>query len=298
LPSRLAALALFPPLVLVSACDDDRPAVVVECERLAGGELARARNVSVRRGTRVDAERVFDGEVAGCDDEAAAAALALALSARATLPRELQPGRFNVHLDPELPPDQAPLRVVEAHVGSRSLFVDSHALDSLDRTIVLHELAHLATAGARPSRRRGKRLFQAIDEAVADFIAASASGSPRVGASDGEARDLSSPPVVEETEWALLGARREGSFEPHRMGTGLAAALYASEPLPGPLVVDVRRALSDRTPYPRTDSLPTLLSALVARCPERSRDVLTDALAAWLPDTLFPESLYEREQDR
>jgi hypothetical protein len=179
-------------------------------------------------------ERLSCGELAPAD--------AAALSAVETRLRALPPAAREVVGPFRLRMWRAPgARVGEPHVAAATgdLIVDPRSPAVADLTIWLHELAHVAIHAPLRAERRGggreaaplwrERLQAAIEEGVADYFAACAGSTTRLGAIDGrEPRDLAEAPVDEPASaaaWETLpfpGA----DFEPHRLGASLASLAF------------------------------------------------------------------------
>ena len=155
----------------------------------------------------------------------------------------------------------------------------------LDRDVWLHEIGHLVAHGPRPEAETARRLARAIDEAVADYYAATLTGSPVVGTGASEARDLSDAPALRDEAWALLGLPR---FDPYPFGWALAGIWWRMDPFAGALLEDLLSCLSSavfagrRTPR-------DVVHALAERCPARSRARIARSLAEWIPSELLEE---------
>ncbi len=256
------------------------------CEALGDGTLERGA-LKVRVGSRVEPQSVAPGPVGRCDGSAAAQrAFIEAHAALAALPARLAPARLDVHVVAQR---DAP-RLVEFHSGSRALLV-AHQAGPLPRAVWVHEIGHVSAAGPRPDGRVGRRLLAVVDEAFADYYAAIVTGSPRVAGGRGEVRDLDRQPAIEIAHWAAL-ALAPASFDPHLLGHGLAAALYAVESRGDDLLRQLRRALSSPEPYASVPDTPAaILAELVRRMPTDGRDGLRRALIAWAPAELIPDTL-------
>jgi hypothetical protein len=195
------------------------------------------------------------------------------------VPTRLAPERVVLDWEPSVAPGVPRVRGIEFHTQSGSLLLSSSAPD-LSREAWLHELGHVRMQGARPRTPLARRLLQAIEEGFADYYAAAVAGTPRVAA-EGEARDLSQPPRTDETDWMRLTLE---SFEPHRLGWALASELYRREARAGALLEDAVACLDGPSPLDRLpESAAAAVRGLLAECPERSRDSLSQALGAWLP---------------
>jgi hypothetical protein len=180
-------------------------------------------------------------------------------------------------------------RRVELHAQSRALLV-ADGDRGLSRSVWLHELGHVSAAGARPEGRVGRRLLAAVDEAFADYYAAVLGASPRVG-DGGEARDLERPPPATVTAWAELALAVTG-YDPHRLGHGLAARLWAAEPMRHELLRDLQTALASERRYDGVPDTPAaLLEELSLRVPARSRARFERAIAGWAPHEIVPDRM-------
>lgn len=176
----------------------------------------------------------------------------------------------------------ARVRGIEFDTQRRSLVLSAEA-GQLSEELWLHELAHVRMQGARPSAPLAKRLLSALEEGVADYYAAAIAGTSKVGA-DGEVRDLAQPPRLDDTDWMRLAL---SSFEPHRLGWAFGAELYRSEARPGALLEDAVACFDGESALGAApDSTSAAVAALLAECPERSRDRLRRLLSDWLPSEI------------
>jgi hypothetical protein len=270
-------------LAAMAACD------APEAETTAcGGELAETDGVRILMGSEVIGERVRAGRVARCDGTAAVVLDALT-RARAQMPRAILARRptLDVHLDPSTG-HEPPILAVETHLETASLLVTGNAADTLDPSVWIHELAHVAAAGPRPSDMLGARLTEAIDEAVADYAASAVLGRTTIGSVEGAGRrDLAQAEPLEPDAFRALALPRHG-WEPHRFGLPLAAAFHRQQPEPGPLLTDLLVGLSRPAPWPERAGAAAVIRDLIDRTPESSRSAVADALSDWLPDELMP----------
>jgi hypothetical protein len=280
--SRHAAWLASALCLVFAGCRGHAPDMREVCAR------ARAFGVVVHAGSRVTSDGVAPGPAVACEQSLAAQRpLAAALE---RMPGPLRPAHVEVHLDPLLEPP-VPLRGVEVQRATGALLAGSAALPALAVEkgalgVWLHELAHVRAAGARPSAGIPKRLFAALEEGVADYLAATVGGSTRVGAHGLEQRELTAAPVLHASEWARLAL--PDAFEPHRFGWAFAAELHRSEPRAAALLEDSLIALASRAAWPDAANTPaTALSELLRRCPARSRAALDAALSRWIPRELY-----------
>ncbi len=157
-------------------------------------------------------------------------------------------------------------------------------------SVLLHELAHAAANGSRPNSLIAQRLVQAVDEAHADYFAASVLGTPRIGSEElGEVRDLSAEiprGAVELAQLALPG------FSPHEVAAPLACLLWQAQPDAGALLTDLTWALRSGRPW-RASTPGAVAQELVARCAERTQPLLQQILMSWLGPQLYPTAELE-----
>ncbi|MBE7486017.1 MAG: hypothetical protein HS104_39365 [Polyangiaceae bacterium] len=259
---------------LVGCADSDAPAA---CHRVAGGALS-ADGLSLRLGSRVAGASLHPGPVGRCDaGPAPAAAFLDAHAALLALPPELRPRQVDVHWMIA----RGAARRIEVHAESRSVLL-AGGNEPLSRTVWLHELGHVWAAGARPPGRLGRSVLAAVDEGFADYYAALVNRSPRVGGRD-ELRDLERPPPPAAAAWAELALAPEG-FDPHRLGHGLAASLWALEPANTGLLLDLHTGLASDATYTGVPDTPgAVIEELARRIPNRSRARFEQAVAAWAP---------------
>ena len=260
---------------LAAACRSAPSGEAVEaCARLAGGHLESDR-------VRVSEE----GRLPRCGDGAFATRTFIDVHrALDSVPVELgRPKQIDVRI--ERGRDE-----ISYDAEKGAIFVHPRAGDELVHSVWLHEIAHVIVRGGRPERDPGRRVMAAVEEGVADWLAASVSASPELGRvhASGAVRDLRSPPPRSSTDWALL-ALPGIEKDVHELGWQLAALLFRAEPTPGPLLNDVVRALADPAAFRGPSDTPGgALEAFVLRCPQRSRQRLRDVLVAWVPRELFP----------
>jgi hypothetical protein len=256
------------------------------CSELAGGDLESDR-------VRVSEE----GRLPRCGDDAFLTRAFLDVHrALDAIPLELgRPKHVDVRIEERLDG-------ISYDTEKGAILVHPGASDELVHSVWLHEIAHVIVRGGRPERDPGRRVMAAVEEGVADWMAASLSESPELGRvhagraargsgarKTGDAvRDLRFPPPRSTTDWAML-ALPGIEKDVHELGWQLAALLFRAEPAPGPLLSDVVRALSDPAAFAgRSDTPGGALEAFVLRCPQRSRQRLRDVLVAWVPRELFP----------
>jgi hypothetical protein len=259
----------FAVLALTCACENRSPVLCPPADRPPAG-------VELVVGSSLDGEELTPGEPLRCAGPWTA--LEAALDA---MPPELRPAFLAVHLDPRVR-DAAQIDRVEVHEASGALLLASGA--ALDHTVWFHELAHVSMRGPRPGNRIAERLLRAVEEGVADWVAATVAGSPLLGGVGG--RDLRQPPVTSTFAWAALALPRV-HFDPHELGWQLAAELWRARPAGDMLREDLVAALADPTPWPAEVTSPAdTLAHLLARCPARSRETLSGVLHAWSPAEL------------
>lgn len=186
-----------------------------------------------------------------------------------------------------LAPTHVSLRVIagrsriQAIPASGEILVSPDLVDS-ERSVWLHEIAHLVLAGARPKSTAARRLESAIEEGIADYYAAALTASPKLGDSRSGLRDLEKPPKLVPESWAELAF---SGFDPHRFGWAFAAELWRAEPAAGPLLTDLIAVLSSAA-LGRAESPRELILVLTDTCPDRSRAALVLAIRAWVPEEL------------
>jgi hypothetical protein len=249
-------------------------------------ERARAFGLSAYLGSSVGAERIEAGAALDCAAESDV--YRGAVSALERVPVPLLPPKLLLHVEPSFPDGGTRLSDLEVHRASGELLVTrayarTPAYDA--DSVWLHEVGHVLSLGARPRGELGRRLLSAVEEGFADYFASASAGSPRVGAEGREVRDLTAPPRIGASEWASLALA--GAFDAHRFGWQFAAELHRAEPLAGPLLEDVLRALASTEAWPTSAETPReAMRELVRRCPARSRERLDGAISRWLPREL------------
>lgn len=189
---------------------------IAACSTNIGDKECRATALGLQqRGVRL---------TGACEVEGSAVALRTLAEVLRDLPSEQTPGTLVVRIEPGRG-GRAPR--VEAY--SRVLVVDPSSAGARDRTVWLHELAHVHARGSNGTRDvTTQRLRDAIEEGFADYFAAAAARSTTVGAMYGRgARDLTERKPPDASAWAVLpfaGA----PFDEHDFGRALAATALAT----------------------------------------------------------------------
>lgn len=271
---RTAPLLFQASVYLVSFACSSRTsqALVDRCRALGDGALA-SREVSVHVGSIVGHGTLTAGRVPRCEDVPGATAVFIAATERvADLPSSLRVSRVAIHHVPRLPAGARPLIDLEMHRPTGALLAGSGPIVP---AIWFHELAHVRMRGTRPAAIVAGRIVDAAEEGVADYTAAAVTGSSQL-----PGRDLTAPPRALPDDWATLAS---GDFDPHRLGWQLAAALWASEPRPGPLLEDALACIAGAPEGSVGDRTGTALAAWLAGCPPRSRRAISEVICRWLP---------------
>ena len=269
-------------LIALSGCGRPDPEALAQCHETTGGELT-IDGIQLHTGSRVEGSVVTPGRVPRCEDDARAlSAFDAVRRARAQLPQELAPTAITLHFDPV---GARPLGV-EFHEPTGSLLAERHPRVALHETVWLHELVHVRSRGARPGALAARRLYRAIEEGTADYVAAVIAGSPQLGRNlaGSVARDLRSPPEKTTREWSMLGLP-QAPFDAHTLGWQLAAELYRRAPKSHAVATDLVAALARRDRMDQVQTPAQALAELQRRCPERSRATVTAAVRSWV----FPE---------
>ncbi len=232
------------------------------CKQLGDGKL-RGGGVSVH---------LASGAVPSCGDNAAATrAFVAAHEALASVRKELRPSPVLIRLSNRVD-------TIETDREQGAIQLAETPAKPVDRAAWLHELSHLATLGPRPNGIIGGRLADALDEGVADYYAAMALRSPKVGE-----RDLSQSPQSAGAAWDAL-PMPAAKFDPHPLGHAFAAALWKRGLEVGDLLVCMRAPAG----WGDSDAPRIVLGAWLAGCPQRSRATLRNALADGAPATMLP----------
>jgi hypothetical protein len=173
--------------------------------------------------------------------------------------------------------------VIEYHPRGRAILVGA-AGATASVEMWLHELAHARLAGARPKGALARRLIDAVEEGVADYLAASVAHNAVLG-TPARRRDLMHPPRVGPGEWASIEV---DGFDTQRMGWVLAAKFYELQPMGDSLLYDAVACLDGESEL-RTaaDSPAAAIAALLEACPVQGRPRLERILQGWLPPALF-----------
>jgi hypothetical protein len=199
-------------------------------------------------------------------------------------PDKLRPSSVVIHLDPALPPSAPAIDVIEVHRPSGSVLVSSRDVDQVQVSMWLHEFSHLRMLGARPAGKAGSQLIEAVEEAVADYYAATIQGSALLGSSARGQRDLNSVPLASHG-WEAL-AIDSLHFDPHEVGLGLSSRLWRLSKKPGLLLEDLITCMKEAR-FGEVDSPRLVLASWLAACPERSRERIDQQLREWIPSELY-----------
>jgi hypothetical protein len=206
-----------------------------------------------------------------------------ALRALRMLPFSLKPAPVVIDLGVLREPGVGAPDIVEYHPRARSILVGA-AGAAASVEMWLHELGHARMAGARPKGALARRLIDAVEEGVADYLAASVAHNAVLG-TPSRRRDLMHPPHVGPGEWATLAF---DGFDTRRMGWVLAAKLYELQPMGDSLLHDAVACLDgDSALATAGDSPAAAIAALLDACPEQGRPRLQRVLQGWLPPQLF-----------
>ncbi|MEM9193129.1 MAG: hypothetical protein AAGF12_28405, partial [Myxococcota bacterium] len=140
-------------------------------ELQAACEAADSVEVFVR--SRVRDDRVEAGPRASCTDPYVARLRSALGEAVADAPELAGDGPYRLHVGAVADP---PVRWIETHASGELLM--GRDLPTPPASVFIHELAHRRWKAGRPSDPFGDRLLHAIEEGVADYVAAVAVGSP------------------------------------------------------------------------------------------------------------------------
>jgi hypothetical protein len=209
--------------------------------------------------------------------------VAPALEALGMMPVPLKPSPVIIDLGLLRATGASAPDVIEYHPGGRAILVGA-AGASASVEMWLHELAHARMAGARPKGALARRLIDAVEEGVADYLAASIAHNALLG-TPSRRRDLMHPPRVGPGEWASLEV--EG-FDTRRMGWVLAAKFYELQPMGDSLLYDAVACLDGESELgTASDSPAAAIAALLEACPQQGRPRLARIFQSWLPPALL-----------
>lgn len=263
----------------LSACGRPDSEAIARCRATTSGELRNAA-VALHVGSRLTPESINPGSVPRCEDDARALdAFEAASRARNQLPAGLAPTTITLHLGPN---GVRPMGI-EFHEATGSLLVERNPAAAVDQTVWLHELTHVRSRGARPAALAARRVYRALEEGVADYVASVVAGTPGLGrdASGNVVRDLTSPPEKTTREWSLL-ALPKAPFDAHSLGWQLAAELHRRAPKSIAVAEDLVTALATSEPMQQVTTPAQALQELSRRCPERSRGLVDAAVRSWV----------------
>ncbi|MCA9641046.1 MAG: hypothetical protein H6718_22310 [Polyangiaceae bacterium] len=188
--------------------------------------------------------------------------------------------KLRVRVEPQLVGKSA-----QVELDSSSILAPPGDAALRDPAVWLHEVAHLQSAGKRPSEPIAQRVLRAIEEGAADYYAASLTGNGTLGVIEGRAqRDLSQSVEPQLTEWSALAL---GAADPHRFGWALASQLWKRLGANPMLAADLLRGLAALEPGETRGAY--VIQRLSQAIPRRSRAPLATCLSAWLPPELRPQ---------
>jgi hypothetical protein len=204
------------------------------------------------------------GHAVGCQEPAATAVLQPLERALPGLPGAVFTRPLEVHLDPRLPPGQAPLGGIEVHVSSRAILVASTAVRALPVNAWRHELLHVLAAPA-PEHPGARHLWLALEEGLVEYLARPGEAEPYRHLPEAVFTAAGSAPPY----WAE--ALLSPGYDPHPLAAELARALAAPLAEPGPPLREWLGCLS--TPAlgtSRSNELSAVLQGFAERCPPRA----------------------------
>lgn len=209
--------------------------------------------------------------------------VAPALKALGMMPVPLKPASVIIDLGLLREPGASVPDVIEYHRDGRAILVGAAGASASVETW-LHELARARMAGARPKGALARRLIDAVEAGVADYLAASIAHNALLGTSS-RRRDLMHPPRVSPSEWASLEFQ---GFDTQRMGWVLAAKFYELQPMGDSLLYDAVACLDgDSELGTASDSAAGAIAALLEACPQQGRPRLERIFQSWLPPALL-----------
>lgn len=268
-------------LLLLASANADAAPVNADCGLLRA-RLA-AHGIVVERGAPVDEHAVGSGRPPTCS--AATREVLSGFLVAADRTPDLGRRATRVVIDPVT--SGAPVRDVEVHAATGTVLVRASSAALRDPSILVHELVHARAHGARPASGPASLVMAAVEEGVADYVAAVALGEPLLGATDGrEPRHLGSPPEVGVSEWAYL-AVPGAPFAVHRFGADLARALWRVAPGDRSVAAALVVGMAALAPSPSTAPR-AALTALLRSTPSPGREALDAAIARWIPRELGP----------
>jgi hypothetical protein len=279
---RLASAAIGVGALLLAVSSDVEPRTEQTPCRVAGLEA------QVFAGSRLfDApdERLelLAGRALGCDDAAVQRVLRAIGLALKSLPAPRTAAPLRVHLDPRLPPRQAPLAGIEVHVSRRELLVARSMLDQLEPQAWRHELVHARASAPPEAAVELRRLWLTVEEGVVMHVASAS--TPFRGGPYGPAELLAA-----ESRWVLARPSSQrvlpvqallasAAYDPHPLAAGLAQELGREAAAPIDAWLD---CLSARPPeLPADAALHDVFRTFAARCSHGTASELTAAIERW-----------------
>ncbi len=251
-----------------------------ECRALGEGKTENA-TVRILRGSVVAEGKVRKaGRPRDCaDSKKASTAFCSANAALSAAPAWLRPsGRLDVHLAASN--GGAASAPVEVLRGDGALLLRATGPATPD--VWMHELVHVRMHPRLPNGLAARRTARALEEGIADYVAAVAVDSPSVGATK-ERRRLDLPAFGAAERWAQLAIAKR--FDPHPLGLLLARRLYGALKLSAPHARSMLRAGRQVT-WENASTPGAVASAFVAVCTASDCPAVRAVLFAWLPEEL------------
>jgi hypothetical protein len=189
---------------------------------------------------------------------------------------------LTIHYDPIAESSVPPVHLVEMHAATGALLVSAAAAEA-EPSLWFHEYAHVAMRGPRPTTLVARRIVAAIEEALADCIAAALSQGAVVGGGGPAVpfRDLDTATVLSPAWESLAFAH---GFDPHALGAELARALRRLPVADRPVLLVNCLSLARQLHRARTAR--DVKAEVLEACPAPIRGDVATALGEWLPAAL------------
>jgi hypothetical protein len=230
----------------------------------------------------------IEGALQGASRPALVRALQASAAARAGTP-------LRIHLDPRLPPRQAPLAGIEVQVSRRELLVAASALNDLGPEVWRHELLHAIAATPPEASRVARHLWLTVEEGLVAHVAqlatdvrrdARPSAAPRLEPSRFEP---GAPPPSGALSRRLLPASAllaSPAYDPHPLAAGLVRELASEARIPVDAWLDCLSASPSALPADAASS--DVFRAFVERGSAEAARALSAAIGRWWVDAAQP----------
>lgn len=255
------------------------------CQTFPTDQL-KAANTSLYVNSRLRSDGLLQvGNLASCSRNPFARRLLLqAIELRRRHPSLLEQRPLRLHLGVPAASGTPSVARLETHTASGDLLLDL-AARNIPATAWLHEFAHLAMRGPRPSAGVTQRFVAALEEGFADTIAALLAGTPLVGGGSLPERNLAATNLLP-TVWEELAL--EDRYAPHPLGLRFARQLWKHRDVLHPL--DLAGCLREASELATTRTISGAVQHITESCPSSTARHISTVFNSWLPPSFRSSS--------